>query len=171
MESFDETAVALGISEPKRKEIKANYPSDAMMRKIRLLEVWKRSQGSDATYLALVEAFLKMDDRQTTECIVTFVKQQIHASPPDQGTEEIPGGHSQGHDEREQEQKGNNYVITTSSMGLGSSRVLPITQRFNPLPRLSPPCYSFLQGVTLVLTTLATDQPVTYGQSIALSSQ
>ena len=127
MESFDKTAVALGVLPTRRQEIKDDYPNDARMRKVRLLEVWKRSVGDDATYLVLVEAFLKMNDRQTAGYIVTFVKQQINPSPPDQGTE-IPGGYSQGHDEREQEQKGNNYAITTASMGLGSSRALPITQ-------------------------------------------
>ena len=122
MVSFDQTAVALGIPAPRRQEIKANYPNDEKMRKIGLLEVWKRARGDDATYLALVEAFLKMNDRQTAGYIVTFVKQQINPPPPDQGTEEI-----QGHEEREQEQKGN-YAITTASMGLGSSRALPITK-------------------------------------------
>ena len=115
MESFAQTAVALGISEVKRKEIRDNYPNDAKMRKIRLLEVWKKSQGSDATYLALVKAFLKMNDRQTAEYIVAAVKQQMHPSPPDQGIEEIPGGHSQGHDEREQ---GNNIVKITWNISL-----------------------------------------------------
>ena len=104
IESFEQAATALGISTTTRQEIKDNYPNDSKMRKVRLLEVWKRSQGSDATYLALVEALLKMKDRQTAEYIVTFIKQQTHAS---QGTKEIvsPGGHSQG---QEQEQKGNN---------------------------------------------------------------
>ena len=85
MGPFDQTAMAL-IKETKREEIKANYPNDEKMRKIRLLEVWKRSQGFDATYLALVEAFLKIDDRQAAECIVAFVKQLKYASLPDQGT-------------------------------------------------------------------------------------
>ena len=81
IESFERTSKALGFSGPKRQEIKDNY-SDAMMRKVRLLEVWKRSQGSDATYLALVEALLKVDERETAEYIVTHVKQLTHVPPP-----------------------------------------------------------------------------------------
>ena len=120
MESFDKTAVALGVPTPRRQEIKDNYPNDAGMRKIRLLEVWKRSQGSDATYLALVEAFLKMNDRETAEYIVEFVKQQTHPASPDQGTEEevLSEGHSQGHDEREDKQKGNNVRNLTCMWNL-----------------------------------------------------
>ena len=75
MESFEQTAVTLGIRPERRQEIRDNHPADARMRKVRLLEVWKRSKGFDATYLALVEAFLKKDDRVTAECIIMLVKQ------------------------------------------------------------------------------------------------
>ena len=75
IESFERLASSkkLGISAPRRQEIKDNNP-DAMMRKVRLLEVWKRSQGSDATYLVLIEALLEVRDRETAEYIVTHVK-------------------------------------------------------------------------------------------------
>ena len=106
-QSFERLAVALGLSETEREGIKNENQNDSM-RKIRVLEVWKRTKGFDATYLILVEAFLTITDRQAAEYIVAFVKQQTHASPPDQGTEKkaLCGGYSQEH-ERKQEQKGN----------------------------------------------------------------
>lgn len=84
MDSFETTVKILSISSRKKTEIEDGFLT-ANSRKIELLKAWKRFHGFDATYLELVEAFLRAEDRLTADCIVASVKQlRVHvqvASP------------------------------------------------------------------------------------------
>ena len=75
MRSLQRVAPCLGISDEDIHDLTSDQDSGEMSRKIAALELWKRSKGHEATYLALVQTFLAMNDRQTAEHIVRHAKE------------------------------------------------------------------------------------------------
>ena len=75
MKYYDEVAPYLGLEEQEIADIGRDQPTQEKKR-MAVLWSWRRKYGSDATYLSLAEAFLKMEDRVTAECIVTYFKEK-----------------------------------------------------------------------------------------------
>lgn len=69
MKCHDEVGPYLDIDEQQIEEIRRDKVAEHS-RKLAVLWEWRRRKGSSASYLALVKAFLSMDDRMTAECIV-----------------------------------------------------------------------------------------------------
>ena len=74
MKPHEQVAPYLGLSEQKVTNIRRDHPDSEEMRKLEVLQEWKRQKGSGATRRSLVKAFLKMRDRETAEKIVRRVK-------------------------------------------------------------------------------------------------
>ena len=72
IDDYEEVGHHLNVSEQKLKSIREK-PSDSD-RKLAILWAWKRKLGSDANYLALVRAFLAMEDRLVAESILKHAK-------------------------------------------------------------------------------------------------
>ena len=75
IDNYEEVAHHLNVSEQKLKSI-TEKPNDSE-RKLAILWAWKRKLGSDANYLALVRAFLAMEDRLVAECIIKHAKDDL----------------------------------------------------------------------------------------------
>lgn len=67
------------IGEVRIFEIQRNCPNDYEKLKLEVLNLWKRINGADATYLALVNAFLEIEDKSVAECIIEYVKKRTGA--------------------------------------------------------------------------------------------
>ena len=75
MRSCQKVAPYLGISDEDVDDIARDQDGDETSRKIALLQHWKRRKGYEGTYLALVQAFLSMNDRLMAENIVRHGKE------------------------------------------------------------------------------------------------
>ena len=72
IDDFIEVGRNLKVSERKMETI-MQKPDDSE-KKVAVLWAWKRKFGSDATYLALIKAFLDIEDRIMAECIMKYAK-------------------------------------------------------------------------------------------------
>ena len=68
MKCHDEVGPYLGISKQEIEEIGRDNVTERK-KKMAILWEWKRKKGSSASYLALIQAFLSMNDRSTGEAI------------------------------------------------------------------------------------------------------
>ena len=75
IKSFELTAHYLDIADVKIEAIKNDYKDSEELKRMKMLQVWKESKGSNATYLALAEAFIQMDSKEVAEFIVKYVKE------------------------------------------------------------------------------------------------
>ena len=75
MRSCHKVAPYLGIADEDVDDIARDQDGDETSRKIALLQHWKRRKGYEGTYLALVQAFLSMNDRLMAENIVRHTKE------------------------------------------------------------------------------------------------
>ena len=75
MRSCQKVAPYLGISDEDVDDIARDHDGGETSRKIATLQLWKKTNGYEATYLALMQAFLSMKDRQTAENIVRHAKE------------------------------------------------------------------------------------------------
>lgn len=70
--SFDHVVPYFGLTPPDIDEIRSENPTE-VLKSYRMLWAWKRKNGSDATYLAIVNIFLEMEDRFLAESVLQHV--------------------------------------------------------------------------------------------------
>ena len=73
MSNIHDTAPCFGFTEQEIEEIQIDKPTERS-RKLSLLLKWRSRKGSDATYLAIVDVFLRMKDRNLAEIVLRYVK-------------------------------------------------------------------------------------------------
>ena len=76
MSNIHDTAPYFGFTQPEIEEIQIDKPSERS-RKLSLLYKWRSRNGSDATYLAIVNVFLHMKDQNLAEIILQHVKEKM----------------------------------------------------------------------------------------------
>ena len=67
--SFEDAAPHFGFAQAEISELRYDYQSERS-RRLHMLWTWKRKNGGDATYLAIVTIFLKMNDRHLAEVVL-----------------------------------------------------------------------------------------------------
>ena len=72
---FDITAPYFGLTESEIEVICCDYDKERS-RRLHMLWQWKKKNGSDATYLALITIFLQMEDK----CLAEFVMQHTKST-------------------------------------------------------------------------------------------
>ena len=70
--SFQNAAPYFGLSKPEIAELYHDYTKERS-RRLHLLWAWRRKNGSNATYLAIVKLFLKMNDKVLAELVLSTV--------------------------------------------------------------------------------------------------
>ena len=85
--SFDLAAPYFDLTKPELEEFHNDYKKEKC-RRLQMLWRWEEKKGSDATYLALVKVFLKMDNKLLAEFVVQhaicFFEQELldsHLTP------------------------------------------------------------------------------------------
>ena len=73
---FEDAAPSFGLTQAEITVLRCDYNYEKP-RRINMLWRWKRKNGSDATYLALVMVFLQMEDKYLAESVLKHVKTQI----------------------------------------------------------------------------------------------
>ena len=82
MSNIHDTAPCFGFTQQEIEEIQIDKPSERS-RKLSLLWKWRSRNGSDATYLAIVDVFLRMKDQNLAEIVLQHVKGMFqHQSQP-----------------------------------------------------------------------------------------
>ena len=76
MSNIHDTAPCFGFTQPEIEEIQIDKPSERS-RKLSLLWKWRSRKGSDATYLAIVDVFLRMKDQNLAEIVLQHVKEMF----------------------------------------------------------------------------------------------
>lgn len=84
----DNVAPHFRIGETTIENIGRDCPNEER-KKMAVLWKWKRNNGSDATYLALANAFLEMEDRVTTETVLKYVINNCHFKPTLQKSQSV----------------------------------------------------------------------------------
>ena len=69
--SFDDAAPHFGFKLPEIVELRTDG-SQERERRLKMLWKWKEKNGSDATYLAIVNIFIEMKNKQLAEGVLTF---------------------------------------------------------------------------------------------------
>ena len=69
--SFEDAAPHFGFKEPEIVELRTDCCSERQ-RRLQMLWKWMTKNGSDATYLAIVKVFLKMQNKQLAETVLEF---------------------------------------------------------------------------------------------------
>ena len=72
--------ISLGLAEADIKAIEKDKDSDKD-RVIAIFWKWKKIKGSDATYLALIESFLKCQNTEAAEKVIQYLKTKPTATP------------------------------------------------------------------------------------------
>ena len=72
---FDITASSLGFTQTEIEEIRLDCSSERK-RKMKMLWEWTKKNGSNATYLVLIEAFARIPDHTAVEFVMQHVKKQ-----------------------------------------------------------------------------------------------
>ena len=72
MSNIHDTAPYFGFTQQEIEEIQNDKPSERS-RKLSLLWKWRSRNGSDATYLAIVDVFLRMKDQNLAERVLQYV--------------------------------------------------------------------------------------------------
>ena len=67
-------AIVLGVNQPQILSIKSDHTLEAEMKAQQVLSLWKKANGFNATYLALVDVCLQKNDVQLAESICKIVK-------------------------------------------------------------------------------------------------
>ena len=76
--SFEDAAPHFGFTQAEISELRYDYQRERS-RRLHMLWTWKRKNGSDATYLAIVTIFLKMNDRHLAEVVLKYYcKNQVN---------------------------------------------------------------------------------------------
>ena len=78
--NFNDTAPYFGFTQPEIEEIRNDKPMERS-RKLSLLWKWRSRNGSDATYLAIVNVFLRMKDQNLAEIVLQHVKGMFQHQP------------------------------------------------------------------------------------------
>ena len=89
MSNIHDTAPCFGFTQPEIEEIQIDKPSERS-RKLSLLWKWRSRKGSDATYLAIVDVFLRMKDRNLAEIVLRYVKEMFQHQPQPIGSYVYP---------------------------------------------------------------------------------
>lgn len=71
---YELLAPHLNILHPQVYAIQNDTLHNYNLGKLKLLQLWKKQRGHEATYLALVQAFLAANDRHCAECIISHAK-------------------------------------------------------------------------------------------------
>ena len=79
---FDNAAPFFRLTQPEIEAIHRDYDSEKS-RRLHMLWKWRRKNGSDATYLALVTVFLQMDDKYLAEFVMQHTKRTVIIEPID----------------------------------------------------------------------------------------
>ena len=66
---FEIAAPYFGFTEAEISELRRDFHRERS-RKLHMLWSWKRKNGSNATYLAIVKIFLEMNDKQVAELVL-----------------------------------------------------------------------------------------------------
>ena len=74
--SFEDTAPYFELTQPEINEIIVDCRTERS-RKLRMLWNWKTKHGSEATYLAIVNIFLRLKDRYLAEFVLRYCKGQF----------------------------------------------------------------------------------------------
>ena len=69
--SFEDAAPHFDFTQPEIAELRGDFDTERR-RKLEMLWSWRRRKGSDATYLAIVRIFLRMNDKQLAEVVLGF---------------------------------------------------------------------------------------------------
>ena len=78
---FENAAPYFGFTQPEISDLFHDYNRERS-RKLHMLWSWKRKNGSDATYLAIVKIFLEMKDKQIAELILKhYCEKQLNHVP------------------------------------------------------------------------------------------
>ena len=75
---FENAAPHFGFTQPEIEELRHDFDTERQ-RKLEMLWNWRRKNGSDATYIAIVRIFLKMNDKQLAEVVLKHFKQEVPA--------------------------------------------------------------------------------------------
>ena len=111
---YDEVAPYLGLSKQEVDNIRRDHPDSEKVRKLEVLREWKKQKGSGATCKSLIKAFLRMKDKETADCIVSYVKfdsitrhQQPHPNDvmPDRALQQYPNWGDLQNEEKQQKRK------------------------------------------------------------------
>ena len=70
---FDDAAPFFHLTQAEIEAIRCDFNSEKS-RRLHMLWQWKRKNGSDATYLALVKVFLHMEDKYLAEIVMQHTK-------------------------------------------------------------------------------------------------
>ena len=70
---FDNAVPFFRLTQPEIEAIHCDYKSEKS-RRLHLLWKWRRKNGSDATYLALITIFLQMEDKSLAEFAIQHIK-------------------------------------------------------------------------------------------------
>ena len=89
MSNIHDTAPYFQFTQQEIDEIQNDKPSERS-RKLSLLWNWRSRNGSDATYLAIVEVFLRMNDRNLAEIVLRYVKGMFQHQPQPIGSYVYP---------------------------------------------------------------------------------
>ena len=70
--SFEDAAPHFGFKQPEIVELRTDG-NEERERRLKMLWKWKEKNGSDATYLAIVNIFIEMKNKQLAEVVLTFI--------------------------------------------------------------------------------------------------
>ena len=71
--SYETIAPHLGINSVQVRVIEKDH-NGYELQKLKILEKWRKSKGTKATYFALAKAFLEIEEKDVAECILDYVK-------------------------------------------------------------------------------------------------
>ena len=71
--SLDDTAPYFRLTQSEIKEIREDTPG-ARSRKWNMLQKWRSKNGSDATYLSIVNIFIQMRDQRLAELVLNKLR-------------------------------------------------------------------------------------------------
>ena len=84
--SFDDTAPYFRLTQSEIEEIRDGTPK-ARSRKLNMLWKWRSKNGSDATYLSIVNIFIQMRDQRLAELVLNKLRSKEQTqTPPTTGT-------------------------------------------------------------------------------------
>ena len=76
--SFEDAAPYFGFNQHEIVGLRSGFCTERR-RTLQMLWSWRRKNGSDATYIAIVRIFLKMNDKQLAEVVLKHFKQEVPA--------------------------------------------------------------------------------------------
>ena len=77
---LETTSASLGLTEAEIESLIIDHTTNRA-RKLHMLWMWKRKNGSSATYLALVRALAQIHDHSTAKSVLQHVKQSSGEAP------------------------------------------------------------------------------------------